>query len=418
MQKRGPEIVGEGPIKFRPPKLPTLAPKLYLFVAAGFVLLMLLFIPYFMFLEYVEPNEFGIKEIKVGVNRGIQSTVYGPGYVLVVPFMQMIHRLPQQVQVLELTAAGNQGETAARSESVFHVFKPAKIQTSDGFYVDVDVSILYRIVDPYKVVTTLGPGDRYLQQGILPKAEPFLKQALGQLTTEEFYNSPMRVEKSQLAQDELNKELEQWGMKADQILVRYFKYSDAIQENIEEKKLQDQLVFTNQSKGKAAAEEKNLNHVSTAGEMQVQITHQEGDAYKVRKEAERDLYVRKKRAEADLLVQLAEAERTRLRNEAMQEMGANRLVAMKMAEVLQGLEMIVVPAGGENAFNPLNLNEILDMFGGAEPSASTLAAPASKETASPAPAEITPPPPPPPDEAAPPAVEQAPPAVQPAEGQS
>jgi regulator of protease activity HflC (stomatin/prohibitin superfamily) len=269
------------------------------------------------------------------------------------------------VQVLELTSVVGSNETAARlSDSVHHELKPAKIQTSDGFYVDVDVSILYRIVDPYTVITTLGPGDRFLHQGILPKAEPILKQGLGRLTTEEFYNSPLRSEKTLLAQEYLNEEMQKWGMQVDHVLVRYFKYTDAIQENIEEKKLQDQLVFTNQSKGRAAAEEKNLNRMITEGAMQIQITTQEGDAYRIRKEAERDMYVRSKRAEADLQVQLAEADRTRLRNAAMQEMGSSRMVALKMAEVLQGLQMIVLPAGGENALNPLDLNEMLATFGG------------------------------------------------------
>jgi len=364
MARREPEYIGRktgGAMRFKPPQLSV---KAYLGLAVLFLVLVGLAVPYFMFLEYVRPNEYGIKEIKVGVNRGIQERVYEPGYVLVVPFMQMIHRLPQQVQVLELTDPAYVS-AAHISDSVHHEKRPANIQTSDGFYVDVDVSILYRITDPYKVITSLGPGDRYLHQGILPKAEPFLKQTLGLLTPEEFYNSPLRVEKTQLARDQLNAEMQHNGITVDHVLVRYFKYSDAIQENIEERKLQDQLVFTNQSLGLAAAEERNLNRITAQGEMQVRITHQEGDAYRVRKESERDLYVRSKTAEADLLVELAEAKRTELRNAAMQEIGSNRLVAMQMAEVLRGLDSIVIPTGGVDSLNPLDLDAMLTVFGGA-----------------------------------------------------
>jgi regulator of protease activity HflC (stomatin/prohibitin superfamily) len=362
-----PEYVGafspRKPVNVRVPRLPKLSARGRKLVLGVVPLVLLIAVPYFMFLEYIRPNEFGIKEVKIGVNRGIHNAVYPPGYVLVLPFMQMIHRLPHGVQVLELTAAGGNTATAARSsESVRHE-PAAKIQTSDGFYVDVDVSILYRIVDPYRVITTLGPGTRYLEQGILPKATPVLKQALGQLTTEEFYNSPLRVEKTALAQKLLHEEMQKLGMEVDQVLVRYFKYSDAIQTNIEEKKLQDQLVFTNQSKTKAATEEQMLNRVSTEGEMQVAITLEEGDAYKVLKDADKDLYTRTKRAEADLQVELAEAERTRLRNEAMQELGAERMVAMRMAEVLEGLEVVMLPTGGENDLNPLDLDGVLKLFG-------------------------------------------------------
>ncbi len=322
---------------------------------------------YSMFLEYVRPNEFGIKEVQIGATRGIQEKVYEPGLAFVMPFgFQKIHRLPRHVQVLELTQVSpNTAKTGAQLSSSVYYEHPAKIQTSDGFYVDVDVTILYRISDPYLVVTKLGPGMQYLHQGILPKAEPILKQALGELTTEEFYNSPLRVEKANLAQELLNKEMEAKGIHVDHVMVRYFKYSEAIQQNIEDKKLQDQLVFTNQSKRKAAMEEQNLNRVRMEGQMQVKVTLEEGDAYKVRKDAEKELYVRRKQAEADLLVQLAEAQKTELKNTAMQALGADRMVALEMAQVLKGLETILLPTGGEGSVNPLRLDDLWHIFGGA-----------------------------------------------------
>ncbi len=300
--------------------------------------------------------------------------------------MQKMHRLPRQVQVLELKKeTGGRRGAAPRSRSVYYD-EPAKIQTSDGFFVDVDVTILYKIIDPYKVVKELGPGQQYLHQGILPKAVPFLKQALGELTTEEFYNSPLRVEKADLARDLLDVELQPLGLQVDHILVRYFEYTQSIQDNIEAKKLQDQLVFTNQSKRKAAQEEQSLNRVEKEGQMNVTITMQEGEAYRIRKEADRDLYVRTKKAEADLLVQLANATSEELRNEAMQVLGADRLVAMTMAEVLRGLDVIILPSGGAGNLNPLNLDSVLEMFGVRNYTADQPAAPPPQTRIDPGPA--------------------------------
>jgi regulator of protease activity HflC (stomatin/prohibitin superfamily) len=325
---------------------------------AGLVVGALLLGAYFTFLEYVRPNEFGVKEVQIGVNRGIQEEVYGPGLWFVMPFgFQKMHRLPRSIQVLELSMFGGQETASLRYDEA------AKINTSDGFYVDVDVTILYRIVDAYKVVTELGTGDRYLEQGVRPKADPILKQTLGQLTVEEFYNSPLRAEKAALARANMNAELADKGIAVEQVLVRYFKYSDAIQQNIEDKKLQDQLVFTNQSKRKAAQEEQQLQRVRAEGDFEVRVTLQEGDAYRVRREAERDLYVRSKEAEADLLVELAEAKRTELRNEAMQTAGSEAMVAMRMAEVLSGLDTVLLPAGGPGGLNPLALDEMLRLLG-------------------------------------------------------
>lgn len=327
---------------------------------------------------YIAPNEVGIKEIRIGWNRGIQPDIHGPGYTFRIPLgFQHIHRYPQNVQVLELTNFGD----ASEATDSHHYDKSVKIQTSDGYYVDVDVTVLYRINDAYQVITTLGPGRNYLTNGIMPRAEPNLKQAYGELTTEDFYNSPLRVQQGEIALGLMNKDLNDKGIEVEQVLVRYFAYSPEIQKNIEDKKLKDQLVFTNQSKNKAAQAEAELKRVTQEGEMNVLVKHQEGEAYKVQKDAERDLYTRKKRAEADLLVQLAEAARTEYRNEAMQVIGSDRAVAMKMAEAMNGLDVVVVPTGGDAGVNPLDLTRMVGLFGlGGSPGAIPVATPTPAAT--------------------------------------
>jgi regulator of protease activity HflC (stomatin/prohibitin superfamily) len=364
MPEGKPEFVGPaGGIKLpRPPRPPRRVTGCL--VAAG-LLLAVLSGPYFAFLDYVGPNEYGIMEVQMGVNRGIQPEVYPPGYTLVIPFAQILHKLPRAVQVLELTMVPDdyvRGTAAFPSDSVYHD-RAAKIQTSDGFFVDVDVSILYRITDAHKAFLEYGGGQGYLMNGVLPRAEPVLKQALGELTTEEFYKAPLRSEVTEKARQLLNLELETHGISVEQVLVRYFKYTDRIQENIEAKKLQDQLVFTNQSKRKAAEADQVLKRVEAEGKMKVSVTLEEGKAYKVKKEAEKDLYVRSRRAEADLLEQLAEAESTRMRNEVMQTAGSDRYVAMQMAGVLNGLEFILLPTGADSNLIPLDLNRMLGVLG-------------------------------------------------------
>ena len=311
-------------------------------------------------ITYVRPNEFGIKVVRVPVlgARGVHKDVYDTGFhvVLKVFDLEQMYVFPKDLQVLDLTGAR---EEAAR-EAV--VSKPAHIQTSDGFFVDVDVSILYRIVDPYLVFTRLGPGPAFETNGIMPKAEPVLKQTLGELTTEEFYNSPMRVAKAQMAIDLLNRDLSQYGLEVDQLLVRYFHYTEEIQRNIEEKKLKDQLVFKNQAESRAATEGAKLKKMVQEGQAAVDVKLQEGRAYITTKDAERDLYVRTKHAEADLLVKLADAKKTELRNTALQGAGSDRMVGLKMADVYKGLEVLVLPSDGANGINPLNLDQTMKLF--------------------------------------------------------
>jgi len=321
------------------------------------VVLVVLGIIYNTFSVYVQPDEYGIKVNRIGITRGVQKEIYHAGLTFVVPFgFQQIYRLPKGIQVLELTNFPDTASEGARKDRAAH------IQTSDGFFVDVDVSMLYHIKDPYLVFTTIGPGKLYEDNGIIPKAEPALKETLGKLTTEEFYNSPMRVKKAEEAKDKLNAELNSKGIEVDQVLVRYFRYSPEIQKNIEEKKLQDQMVFTNQSAARAAKEEAELKKIIQEGMVIAAVEIEKGKAYVTRKIAEKDLYVRKIKADADLLVTLAEAERVRLRNDALKGIGSERMVALKMADVYKSLDMIILPSDGPNGVNPLDLNNALELF--------------------------------------------------------
>jgi len=309
---------------------------------------------------YVGPNEFGIKVVQVGLlgKRGVHEEVYQTGYHFVLrPFgIERMYTFPKDIQVLDLTGTREESSQEAK------VTKPAHIQTSDGFFVDVDVSILYHVKDPYTVFTRLGPGRLFESNGIVPKAEPVLKQTLGELTTEEFYQSPLRAAKAAKARELLETDLAQSGLEVKQVLVRYFRYTDEIQKNIEEKKLKDQLVFKNQAEGRAAYEGAQLSKMVQEGQATVGVKIQEGRAYVTKKEADRDLYVRTKHAEADLLVKLADAKKTQLRNDALQGAGSDRMVGLKLADVYKGLELIVLPSDGPNGVNPLDLDHTMKLL--------------------------------------------------------
>jgi len=324
-----------------------------------FVLLYLFFVAFFV---YVKPNEVGILEVKFNVipfmrdSRGIQEKPLDTGLRFVIPFVEKVHILPKDIQVFDLTNFPTHYTKGHRPAEAAH------IQTSDGFYVDVDVSILYRISDPYLTFTEIGPGVLYETNGIEPNAEPILKIALGELTTEEFYNSPIRFEKAELAREMLNENLNPKGITVEHVLVRYFVYSDEIQRNIEEKKLMDQLFFTRKSEAKAAAELANVKKIIEEGEAEVTVKLEEGNAYVVMKNAEAEEYVRKRKAEADLLVELAEAEKQRLLNDALLGSGSKNIVGLEMAKVYQGLDVIIIPSDGPSGINPLDLDETLELF--------------------------------------------------------
>ena len=85
----------------------------------------------------------------------------------------------------------------------------------------------------------------------------------------------------------------------------------------------------------------------------------EGSNYVTRLNAQMDSYRRKKASEANRLIALAEAEKQRMVNESYQGVGADRLVGLEWAKVLSGLDTIVLETGGQNGFNPLDLDSLM-----------------------------------------------------------
>ena len=94
--------------------------------------------------------------------------------------------------------------------------------------------------------------------------------------------------------------------------------------------------------------------------VQTELARGEAEVQKLRSEAE--LYRRTKAAEGELLVKLAHAQGTELETTALRGAGSENMVGLRMAEVLAGTRVIVLPTDGENGSNPLDLTTTLKRF--------------------------------------------------------
>jgi regulator of protease activity HflC (stomatin/prohibitin superfamily) len=306
---------------------------------------------------YVHPNQFGIKQVIVGTGTGIKSEIYTAGLHWITPGAERMHLFPTDIQSLSLSA-----DPSERSTEDSRHLAPLNIQTSEGYNVTVDVSVLYRIEDPYKVMTKLGSGRLYEDSLVIPRAEQLLRKRLGELDAEEFYNPVKRGDKVHLSLEDLNAEISPVGVRALSIFVRRYVYDNRYQQAIEQRKIQDQTVFKNMAEADMAQANAERQRVVAVGEASVKVALAHGDAEKKKLAAEADLYSRKKGAAGDLEVKLAEAEGTRLENEALRGKGSENLVGLKMADVLKGTRVIVVPTDGEGGINPLDLRGALKRF--------------------------------------------------------
>lgn len=305
---------------------------------------------------YVHPNQFGIKQVIVGPAQGIHKDVYPAGLHWITPGAERMHLFPTDVQSLTLTADPNERGRSERR------LPPLNIQTSEGYNVVVDVSVLYRIEDPYRVITALGPGRLYEESLVIPRAEQLLRKRLGELDAEEFYSVIKRSERVRLALEDLNAEIVPAGVRAMSIFVRRYVYDQRYQQAIEQRKIQDQTVFKNKAEAEMAQAAAERDRIVAVGEAAVKVELSHGDAEKKKVDSEADLYARKKGAAGELEVKLAEAEGTRLENDALRGRGSENLVGLKMADLLRGTKVIVVPTDGETGINPLDLKSALKRF--------------------------------------------------------
>ncbi len=327
-------------------------------LGAGVIILAVL-LAYNSCTTYVRPGQAGVKQIKFGFgSKGIEPMVYKTGLHWVLAGETM-HRFPMRVQVLELS---NSRSEASEDLEGHRVAPGVNIQTSEGYTVAVDVTVLYRIDDPYKVMTSIGPGRLFEDSAVIPRAQQDLRRALGELDAEDFYRGNKRVEKAQAAQASLEAELKDKGIEVVQVLVRRYSYDQRYQQAIEQRKIQDQTVYKNEAEAKAATANAAKNKIVAEGAASVQVELARGEGEVKKLEAQADLYRRQKAAAGDLLVKLAEAQGIELENQALRGVGSENMVGLRMADALKGTRIIVLPSDGEGGMNPLDLKTLLKRF--------------------------------------------------------
>ena len=223
---------------------------------------------------YIAPGEVGVKQVIIGADQGVHQEVLGPGTHWLTPGAERMHRFPADLQVLEMSDTPSVGDSGGK----IRVIPAIKIQTSEGYTVSVDITVLYRIDDAYKVMTQIGPGRQFEDSAVVPRAQQQLRRTFGELDAEEFYKGDKREKAAIETQRLLQEELEPKGIKVTHILVRSYRYDERYQKAIEQRKVQDQTVFKNQAEAQAATEEAKKNKIIAEGTAAVEVELARGDA--------------------------------------------------------------------------------------------------------------------------------------------
>jgi len=260
-------------------------------------------------ITYVAPNEIALRQISVGPSKGLQKTLVGPGYRRQIRGWETVRPFSRDIQIVEFTNDASERSPDHRTVSAINV------PTVDGYPVAVDMTVLYRIADPFLVVSRFGFGKAYEDNVVIRFTDPFVKQYLGELRAEEFYGEH-RLIKAQQLKLELSKRFKENGLYLADVLIRQYDYPDTFQALTEQKKIQDQSVLTNRALAKQAEVETRLRLTAAQGQNFINVKTAEFQAEITGINAQRDLYQRSKHAEADLLVRKAEAQGSALINQA------------------------------------------------------------------------------------------------------
>lgn len=316
------------PPKFKarfPVKVPSFSfrgGRFFAFLFKVFLVLLPLIVLRGCFITYVAPGQIGLRQISFGPNKGLQKTLIGPGYRRCISGYETIRTFPRDIQIIEFT--NSESERSADHRTVNAINVP----TVDGYPVAVDVTVIYRIADPFKVVSRFGPGRAYEDQVVIRLTDPAVKQNLGELRAEEFYRD-QRLVKAHHMRDELAARFKENGLQLADILIRQYDYPDTFQQLTEQKKIQDQSVLTNRALAKQAEVDTRLKRTVAEGQNLVNVRAAEFQAQITEINAQRELYERSKHAEADLLVRKAEAQGTESINRAMEGAGSDKLLKLR-----------------------------------------------------------------------------------------
>ncbi|NQT94249.1 MAG: hypothetical protein HQ559_15925 [Lentisphaerae bacterium] len=268
--------------------------------------------------------------------------------------------LDRTLQTLDMSQDTTRGDRMRKDD--------LKIKTVDGSDVYVDLKIQYKIAPEMAedVILTSGPGDLYKQKWARDYMRSMCRNYLGELTTEEFYDSSKRDARLVLAKQEANEKLRTFGIVIDSIVIpKRPQFYKEYEQMIKKKKLADQGVLEEQSKAMAAkqkqltliVQETNAKNVAVEqfeGQMRQKVIQSEAEAERSRKEADAyfeehtvaagaTLYRMKKGATAILARKTAEADGIMALRKALEGEGGRNMVKLEYARKLKNITIVGKP---------------------------------------------------------------------------
>ena len=309
-----------------------------------------------------DATEVGVRTRKLTLfgEQGVENKVYAPGSTyFFLPFINDWNTFDTKLQNLEMVYDRSRGDRHSQDDLLF--------KTIDGNDISLDVIIAYRL-DPEKapyVLQYVAQNDQTLREKIvrtIARSKP--RDIFGELTTEEFYVADKREAQSQRAKSVLQDLLGPLGIVVEKVLTKDYRFNHEYQKAIEDKKVADQQVQKNKSAQHAALEEYKRKLEEAKGEVNKMIADADGAYRKAKIEADAYYEKQKLSAEATRAEGVAEAKGIREMNNALAGSGGEAFVKLRIAEALQGKQIMLLPVseGGMN-LKTTDINQLINTMG-------------------------------------------------------
>ena len=308
----------------------------------------------------VRPNELGVEQRKLGAQVGIVPRVYGPGLYFVGPGTTM-RTFPREIHVLEASYDRQDALARARDErvaervrdyfddrnatlgsSTHRTVDALNVQTSDGYAVTADVTLLYSIADPVKVARDFGWGSLYVDSFVISTFRNGILATMGKMNAESFYDSAVRIKAIEEAETLLRQRFAERGFQVERLLLRNFRYADNYEKSLRDKKVAVQLAEKNRKESLVNEEKAKLQQIESKGNAVITIAESAVQADIAKVTAEAELYSSQVRARADTQVNVAQAEAKRLKAEALTQAGGRYVVALETARMFDNIDGAVM----------------------------------------------------------------------------
>lgn len=308
----------------------------------------------------VKPNEWGVEQVRFGFRIGIKERAFTPGLYFV-PLGTTMHAFPREIHVLEASFDRSESLRKATSEDsregverfferrdkvlgrqTHRVIDAFNVQTSDGYAVTCDVTLLYSITDPVQIAKVFGWGSLYVESFAVNTFRNGVLQTLGKMNAEAFYNEELRIAAVKDAEAFLKARFAERGFKVETLLLRNYVYAENYEKALQEKKVAVQTTEKNRKEALVNEEHAKLEQIQSKGNATITIAESEVNAQIAKIRAEAELYASQTRARADKEVNVAQAEAKRLKADALNTSGGRYVVALETAKMFENIEGAVM----------------------------------------------------------------------------